>query len=271
MIFNASRPAFLFIAVFLMCVLPAGVWGAERTLTPREQIADLKQKIKELQDRQKEDQDFYDRFMKDKKILLEQKQKEKSGVEKDVASLEAKNLLQKQKGRELQGGIDRITTEDKNLALRILEHTARLKSNVITGIPFERDRRLSTLVSLDADIKSGTSSALEAVNRISAFFDTEDILAYDSQSIQAVEEIGGERFNVSLLRVGRVFFSVDTGNDIFLYKKDGTKWVLDNKHALSVGDKREVRRAVSILQGKEAPDFVPLPFYKKQIEKKAGN
>lgn len=246
-------------------------FAAERTLSPREQIAELKAKLKEVQDRQREDQDFFDRFMKDKKILVEQKQKEKSGVEKDVAALEAKNLLQRQRSRELQLGIDKLATDDKNLAARILEHTAQLRGKITNGIPFEKDRRLSVITSLEADIKGGTSSALEAVNRISAFFDTEDILAYDSQSLQSVEEINGERLNVNLLRIGRVFFAADTGNEVYLYKKLGDAWVLDAKHPLGVADKRELRRAMNILQGKEAPDFVALPFYKQQIAKKQGN
>jgi len=264
---------FLFAAVFALLMLAGGAgrgFGAERTLSPREQIAELKLKLKENQDRQKEDQDFYERFMKDKKILVDQKQKEKAGVEKDVAALEAKNLLQRQRSRELQLGIDKLATDDKNLASRILEHTAQLREKITRGIPFEKDRRLSVITSLDADIKGGTSSALEAVNRISAFFDTEDILAYDSQSLQSVEEIGGERLNVNLLRIGRVFFAADTGNDVYLYKKSGDDWVLDAKHPLGVADKRELRRAVNILQGKEAPDFVALPFYKLQIVKKQG-
>ncbi|MBL8993805.1 MAG: DUF3450 family protein, partial [Spirochaetia bacterium] len=199
--------------------------AAERTLTPREQIAELKLKLKDIQDRQREDQDFFDRFMKDKKILVDQKQKEKAGVEKDVAALEAKNLLQRQRSRELQLGIDKLAADDKNLAARILGHTAQLRDKITRGIPFEKDRRLSVITSLDADIKGGTSSALEAVNRISSFFDTEDILAYDSQSLQSVEEIGGERLNVNLLRIGRVFFAADTGTEVYLYKKSGDDWV----------------------------------------------
>lgn len=248
-----------------------GSFGAERTLSPREQIAELKQKLKEVQDRQKEDQDFFDRFMKDKKLLVDQKQKEKAGVEKDASALEAKNLLLRQRSRELQLGIDKLASDDKNLATRILEHTAQLREKITRGIPFEKDRRLSVISSLDADIKGGTSSALEAVNRISAFFDTEDILAYDSQSLQSVEEVSGERLNVNVLRIGRVFFAADTGTDVYLYKKSGDEWSLDVKHPLGIADKRELRRAVNILQGKEAPDFVALPFYKQQIIKKQGN
>ncbi|MBN8218347.1 MAG: DUF3450 family protein [Spirochaetes bacterium] len=242
----------------LLCAL-----GAQPSA--RQQIEALKAKIKETGERSLEDRLAFERFMKDKKLVLEQKTREKASVDDDVAKLEMKNTVSRQRARELQYGIDRIVADEKAVNERIRGRVEGLLARIVSGIPFERDRRASVMQGLAGDAKSGSSTAVESLNRLAAFLDAEDLLSYDSQVIQSIEQVDQERLNAQLLRIGRVFFAVDTGPDVFLYRRGTNGYAIDTKTGLSIGQKRDIRQAILVIQGKQAPDLIEIPLWQEAL------
>lgn len=249
-----------FAPVLLALMLPVpGILSAQPST--RAQIDALKAKLKDYSERTTEETAAFDRFLKEKKLLLEQKTKEKASVDDEVGRLEIKNGTSRARARELQFGLDRIAADEKALLERIRGRAEDLTNRIAKGIPFERDRRAGVMQGLVSDIKAGGLGAMEGLNRMVAFLDAEDLLSYDSQVVQSIEQVDAERLNVQLLRVGRVFFAVDSGPEVYVYRKiDNNPWTLDTKSPLSMGQKRDIRQAVLIIQGKQAPELVPLPI-----------
>jgi hypothetical protein len=247
----------------LVPLLWAGLGAQPST---RQQIETLKQKIKEIKDRTAEDNSAFDRFMKDKKLILDQKTREKASVDDEVNKLELKNAVARARARELQYGIDRIVSDEKAVSERIRGRVEGLLGRILVGIPFERERRASVMQGLAGDTKSGSSTAVESLNRLSAFLDAEDLLSYDSQVIQSIEQLDQERLNAQLLRIGRVFFAVDTGPDVFLYRRGGSNgFFIDTKTPLSIAQKRNIRLAILVIQGKQAPDLIEIPVWQENL------
>lgn len=243
-----------------VALMAGALWGLTQP-SPKVQIENLKARLKEFSERTAEETTSFERYLKEKKVLLDQKTKEKASLDDEVGKLEIKNSLSRQRARELQFGLDRLASDEKALLERIRLRAEDLTNRMARGIPFEKERRGGVMQGLVADIKGGGLGAMEGLNRLVAFLDSEDLLAYDSQVIQSIEQVESERLNVQLLRVGRVFFAVDTGPEVFLYRRtEAGPWLLDGKNPLSLGQKRDIRQAILIIQGKQAPDLVPLPI-----------
>ena len=256
---------------FLVCLAVLAPLAGQSQKDNRTLLAENKEKLEKLQARLKEETDYFDAFVKDRRTLLEQKQKEKDGVQAEVQRLELKTEQDRARTRELQSGIDQLTSVEKATALKMVSAAEALRNRVHTGIPFERDRRESLLVGLAGDLKAGNASPVEGLTRFAAFFDAEDILGYDGQVSPVVADIKGERLNSTLLRLGRVLFAVDTGEEVYWWQPGPEGWFLDDKNPAALADRRAVRAAVQVLQGKLAPQLVPLPVPLSRVQRSQTN
>ena len=216
----------------------------------------------------KKEKQFFDRYKRQKEKLIAQKKSEKKEIESALKKLSQKLNQAQYQNANFEKRIatsEAIEREYLRLLLNIIKD---IQQEVLLGIPFERERRASVLSSIILDIENGNSSALEALNRLMGFLDTEDVYSYDSQVFPATVKLKGKSFNANVLRVGRVFFAVDTIGDVYLYRHEDKNYVIDET-PVSVQDKIEIQKAIRIVRGQQAPDLVKLPISTQSINKRA--
>ncbi|OHD64741.1 MAG: hypothetical protein A2096_03765 [Spirochaetes bacterium GWF1_41_5] len=236
----------------------------------RIEIADLKEKIKTTKENLAKEEKFYADFIQEKNLLLSQKEKEKKSLFEETDRVEKEIGIYKNQVKETAWRIDRIKKDEDFFNRQIRVFCLKIKDAIMTGIPFERDRRAGNVTSLADDIEAGKSTAMESLNRIVAFLSSEELLGYDSQVIQIIENINGEKQNAMIFRLGRIFFAVDSGNDLFLYTSGKNGYIPDVSIKLTAGDKRNIRQAMDMVQGKKAPEIIELPLFLEVLNYDSG-
>lgn len=255
---------------YLLIIPVLSILGYLLAQSLEEQKVDLEDRIDDRKKELTEAKQYFEEYKQDQEDLIEQKQEELSGIEKEVRGYENEIA---QLRRQIQNYDLRIAAVNKkNAAINqsIKSIANGLITEMETGIPFNRDQRISTLKSLVLDIEGGKADASESFTRLLAFLNSEELLAYDSQTMERSVEVDGETLKATLIRIGRVFFAADTGEKVFLYKEINGEYVLDVKNPLSINERRAVRSAMKIIQGKEAPEMTPLPFNMENANKVEG-
>ncbi len=230
-------------------------------------IEKYKREIASLKKKQKEEEQFYKRFLNEKKILIKQKKKEKITITREINRLQ--NNIQKNKNetQSVQIFIKRNEDQQQIYKKELMQYLKELKQMISEGFPFEIERRLAFLDSIYYDLETEKATIPEAFNRILKFFETEEILAYDSQVTQNIETINKKRISSTLFRIGRVYLAVDTGNAIYLYQKNEKGYFIDAQNPLTGLEKRNIRQSILMIQGKTPPGIVRLPINANQINK----
>ena len=99
-------------------------------------------------------------------------------------------------------------------------------------------------------------------SRLILFLDNEDVYAYDSQVIHTLFTINGKEENGELLRIGRVFFAIQSPKSTYLYTKKNGNLLLNPKPVTS-SEKRMIKVAIDIVKGTSVPSMTLIPFHIK--------
>lgn len=230
------------------------------------QSQQMRLEVQEFKEKYQKEKQFFDRYKGQKEKLIAQKKSEKKEIESALSQLNRKLSQVKYQSANFEKRIaanEEISREYLDLLLKIV---GDLREEILVGIPFEKERRAAILTSIILDIENGNSSSIEVLNRLIAFFDAEDVYSYDSQVFPATIKLKGKNLNANVLRVGRVFFAIDTMGDVYLYRYQNANYVIDET-PVSVQDKIEIQKAIRIVQGRRAPEIVKLPIAAKRIAK----
>jgi len=219
----------------------------------------LQDNIDELKSKIKEEAKYFARFKMDKSKIIRQKKEEVKTITADNADLKQRIAAIKNQIKEYEYRINAVKKENTQINTMIKKICQTLKQKITHSIPYAKQKRRGVLDAIIMDIESQKSQAVESFTRLMAFLQNEEMLAYDSQVFEKVVKINGKNKNSTVIRIGRVFFACDTGKEVYLYKKENNRYILDPR-PISVLTKRDIRLAIKIIQGKKPPDLVKLPF-----------
>ena len=259
--FSLSHVGKVFLVVFFLGGLLFSQSAGELRLEKEE----LLEQIKRLKQEMEADKKDTERFLEQKRRLLMQKEEEEISIRKEI---DAKRLEISRTRREL-GAIElareQIVSRDRSILASMLNRAKDLREGMEENdIPFESERRLSTLSDIIYDIEASRISASEAVNRFFAFLDNEQLMGYDAAIVRSVVNIGDagavRNANGSIMRIGRIFFAFNSEEGVFLFKKnENGRYVLD-KTTLTLDEQRRIREAFDMIEGRRPPDFHVLPI-----------
>lgn len=236
------------------------VYGQAKKLSKKEQEK-ITQELAELDKKYREEKAFFETYEKQKRAMLEQRTKEKIDLQKDINQLRIQvSSIKVDSGRQ-EMSIRSLESRFKEYAKSLQELLNSIKIDIENGIPFQKQSRLSTVVSMLSDLDSSRAGVNEVFNRLLAFLDEEEVLGSDSQVVPVLVEIQGKSVQGTLLRLGRVFFAVDVGSEVYLYKKDFKTGAFSlSTQPVGMQTRLSIRRAIKVVEGKAAPDFVSLPI-----------
>ena len=225
------------------------------------EINKLEEDIKLLTKKRQEEASYQQRFVKERKILIAQKKKERSSLARSLNQLSLDLYKNKNQVRGIEIFLNAQDKKDALLKDALKNYTISLMKKVKTNIPFEQNRRSSLLNAIVFDLEAGKSTSVESFNRILKFLTDEETIAYDSETLQVLQDIKGQTIDATLLRIGRVYFALDTPDESYLYyqKKDGS-YHLDLDKPLTLFEKRNLKQAIMMVQGKKAPSMILLPW-----------
>ena len=255
----------LFFGLFFLKTNPLKAQTTKEILTLS--IEKYKREIASLKKKEKEESQFYKRFLNEKKILIKQKKKEKTTITREINRLEKNIQKNRNETQSIQIFIKRDENQQQIYKKELMQYIKKLTQVISKGFPFEIERRMAFLDSIYYDLETEKATIPEAFNRLLKFFETEEILAYDSQVTQNIETINKKRISATLLRIGRIYLAVDTGNAIYLYQKNEKGYFIDTQNPLTVLEKRNIRQSILMIQGKKPPAIIKLPINASQINK----
>ena len=235
------------------------------------QRANLEDEIEELKKKIKEEKEYFANFKKEKEKLLEQKKTEKDSLDEEIKSYQGEVGQFKIDIQEIEFKLTQVKKNNQRVNDRIKEIAKLILADIQVGIPFDKDRRKATLNTLILDIESGKLTARESFGRLMVFLNSEELLGFDSQVSQQSIQINGEYTTASVLRIGRVFFAVQSEKGVFLYKKTKDGYVLDEDTSIDFFQRRNIDLAIKTIQGKKAPKLIELPLHSTEIVKEGSN
>lgn len=230
------------------------------------EIQKLEADISDMKKRTEEEKENYEKYKTEIENIIKQKENEKKELNASILSIEKEIYEEKSKLRHTVAKKIKIENKFKNLSRLIEDIILGYEKHIERSIPFEKDKRLAALKTLQTDISSGRGTFEEYFNRLKDFLNTEERLAYDCEVIVTIVNVSGKNVEAEVLRVGRVFFAAATSERVYLYKETDAGFVLDSENALSLNREKSIRDAIKMIQGNKAPEFVELPLNSKRFE-----
>ncbi len=222
--------------------------------------ADLNQEIASLEKQIEQEQVFFEEFKKIQNQAISEREIEKKAIGEEIQDRikQIKSINDEVVKLETQiKEIEAFNTEIKNYFLSFAE---RIREQIQNGIPFEKDKRLSTISILLSDLESENFTVNEAFSRINNFLSSELALGFDSQSIKVIENINGVDKEFELLRIGRIFFALIDGENVLVWEKDGSGYKVSPVSDLSVREINTIKNISDMVQGRKAPEISPIPL-----------
>ena len=254
-VMSTSKKLFFVISIIIIQFVFAQISRREMI----DEIERMKAEMESMQAEREKEEVFFQRLKKQKTKLLKQKRIENKNLIKTLRQLKSEISQIKIENKNLELKVIRYQEKDEEIALQIAKQIKLAKEDILSGIPFEQERRVSILGSILRDIEAGNGGALEAYNRFLAFYDAEDVYSYDSQVFPKIISINNSQEPVEILRIGRTFLAAQGRNNTYLYSISIGKWQLNPK-PLGVRDSLKIKNAIGIIQGKKAPKLLLMPI-----------
>lgn len=218
----------------------------------------LQIQIREAKEKLAKEKKFLDDYENRREKLNASKKEEVSRLEADLRRTRAETAEMNGKIRQNEILVRNYDLEKAQALAKFKGFALSMKNAILTGMPYDEQRRAAIFTSIISDIDSGVGSASEILNRLVSFFEQDDTLSYDSQSYSAVATIAGKEANVVILRVGRILFFVDDGKNVYPYVNLGKGYVVDEENSLNLSQKQAVRDAILMLNSQKPLDIVSL-------------
>lgn len=260
----------LFFVSSLIFVFGGGMIFAQTDLL--EEKARLTEEVRRIRKEIADEKRIFEEFKTEKQSILAAKQEESLSLKKEI---QTKSLSVRRLRREMLGLESKklaIERQNEEINLQIKNAAQLIQTEIDLGIPFEKEKRKAVLSALIYDIKNTGITANESFARLVNFLNKEQELAFDSQVLRVNMPINATPKDVNLIRLGRVYFAVDDGEGIYLWKKENQEggYTL-NPEALSPFNANAIRAVAQIIQGQQLPDLIAIPVPLSDISKREGN
>ncbi len=216
---------------------------------------------------------------------------EKSASEKDekkrisqLADLESQKLEFKDKisGSELEiehllNEIEKAKSKTKRLETSfefynkiVLEEAGALKDAIANSIPVQLSSRMEKINTLILDLKKNKINPEEALTRLWGIYSSEEQMASEALVYSGkIKDGSGTEVPVKYLRVGKqiAMYSNASGIHVGVLRKIKSgewKWLDENE--LDSDERKAVKKAVEVADGKALPGFTSIPLLAESLE-----
>ncbi|MFH1727954.1 MAG: DUF3450 family protein [Pseudomonadota bacterium] len=259
------------VSIFILVVFNLALASTEQEKKIKLENEELKLKIiteQKLYD--KELAEFKD-FRINRQKRIEDQENENNKIKNEIDILKNKISGLKAKKSSTIDQAQNKTQYLKAFSDMLLENLLNLKTIINQSMPYHLKTRTASIESLISDIKASRISENEAFSRLKKILDTEKRYQTDSEVYTSdILQENGEALNVKILRIGSVFmayYSMENKTAAILDKKtEGpiSNWAWNNN--LSFDQKRQIKQAIQILEGKRKPSLIMLPLNLDNIE-----
>ncbi|MFC1584652.1 DUF3450 family protein [Fibrobacterota bacterium] len=255
-----KTPVYIILGIFLIAAFSI---PAQETLSSVQRNLDRVdreiQREKELHKLEKKKAQEFEKRRKEKLKAINAQFK---NLDTRIGELSSKlGRLKKQKGS-LNHQIKNLKLKRSAVAKHILRKTGELKVFFQNDFPYQREKRVSDLESLEQDIKENVVEPEEAMNRLFTLLEYAIAMGYDSEVYSGTYRAGdGGVYDGKYLRLGAVistFVSIDGKMVGYLLRTDSSYTWIDSELGLDL--KQNIKKAVKVAEGKSAPELVVLPF-----------
>ncbi len=261
---STSKKLLPFITFFLTILLAISFLLAQEKIDGEKLQEEITQVEKDLEEEEK----YFKEFEKQQRAFIQEKKLELAAVREEIKQRTKELAEVNQEIFTLETQIAEIDSFNSTIKTYLLAFTKELKQSILTGIPFEKEKRVATINTLINDLENNLTSAVEALTRISNFLDAEEALGYDSQNIKVIEKINGVAKEVELIRIGRVFFALIDGDNIFLFEKNNNnEYQITTDKKPSFNQIRTLQNISDMLQGRKAPEISEILLNLKLLKK----
>lgn len=265
---SSSRKNFsigIFILFFSIISLVFLQLFAQSQADLRLEKAALEERLAFLKKEMKAEEENIENFKEQKENLLKQKKQEEKVVRDEIRKRELEIANTSREVAAIEQLKRQIEEENRKIANFFLERSEKLLLDIENGIPFEKANRKATLSNLIYDLKGERITASEAFNRFVTFIDGEIAMGYDSQVVRAIVNVDGKKLSGTLLRLGRIYFAFDAGDEIYrFYPNPDEKGYLISSETLPLAEQKSVREIIDMIEGRNPPDLVSLTIPVKQ-------
>ena len=266
--FSSSRKNFgigIFVFFFSIISLVFLQLFAQSQADLRLEKAALEERLAFLQKEMKAEEENIENFKEQKENLLKQKKQEEKVVRDEIRKRELEIANTSREVAAIEQLKRQIEEENRKIANFFLERSEKLLLDIENGIPFEKVNRKATLSNLIYDLKGERITASEAFNRFVTFIDGEIAMGYDSQVVRAIVNVDGKKLSGTLLRLGRIYFAFDAGDEIYrFYPNPDQEGYLISSETLPLAEQKSVREIIDMIEGRNPPDLVSLTIPVKQ-------
>lgn len=140
----------------------------------------------------------------------------------------------------------------------VMDSIGRLKSGIMTAMPFKRQERINALEELESQLRSGAVTAQRAVNRLWGFYEDELRLTRENGIHSQVIAVEGKEMLVDVARLGTVLMYFRTKDDRYGMAVPGNdEWSF--RYAKEGDNARLIRHLFESLQKQIRTGYFALP------------
>ncbi len=180
---------------------------------------------------------------------------------------------QENKLKALLGKMESHQFKEKELQARFSQfnrvinaQALELRKVMSLGLPYQMDKRTSSLNLLSRDLQSENISPEEGMNRLWAVYQNERRIAQDAEVYSGdFNNEGGDPIQVKYLRIGRqilAFSSLDGMQLGILRNPRAEQYVWMREREMDFATRQALKQAIATAEGKSVPGFAPFPIWK---------
>ncbi|BBM89532.1 hypothetical protein COTS27_01236 [Spirochaetota bacterium] len=226
----------------------------------------LQQEIDQFQKDIEAEGKAFERYKADREKVLGQKEAEVARVRRELRARELEVIEARRKLGLLEVEISNVEVGVAELLDRLRGRAEEWLDKIAGGIPFEREERSAVVTAIINDSRSKRATVNEIFNRLVVFLKREQGMAYESQVVRAIVKVGGEQQTVDLVRVGRVFFAVDTGVGVYRYERDEEGRYVLSSGEVGFNEANDIRTIIGMIQNRLPADLVPVILEDREIK-----
>lgn len=228
-------------------------------------ILSVKHEIKEIEKKIRTESDAAKKYRSNTETRIRKKKKELGTVAGTKDSLET--VIRRLAGQQqtVQARIRETEFRLKNFNELVREKAVLLKRRILTGIPFEIEKRTAPLDLLARDIDQENIGPEEAFSRLWIILDAEQKFGMSCDAASAELTLpGGQLVQVKMIRAGHQFLAyqgVDSDQyGLIQIQQQGDSLAYTWQHGgLDFETRRLIKNAVQVKEGKRPPQLVTLP------------
>lgn len=217
---------------------------AEKLVALRGEVSDLSNELQMLRDEHK---------LEMRGLIAQKNEIDANMKQEDVALIRLKDDLITNKKLISDIGSDKETIKEA-----LLSETEKLRSYVVSGIPFKVKDRLNSIDTYEKNLETGVLSSHKAANTLWSLIEDELKLARDNGVYRQSISINDKEHLAHVAKIGMVLMYFKVSDDEYGYfKKNGNTWVA--VHTEDSRDVNQIKKLFSSLEKQVRVGYFELP------------